>query len=98
MQVTIVGGRNIGDEYFDVNPDLVFRDRDVEVIGPVVDHVGTMFDAFWNSELSYSISALSTNRLTDAEAAVRLDGARRTGDALRSMNIGLPQNAADARQ
>jgi cardiolipin synthase C len=95
--VTIVGGRNIGDEYFDVNPDLVFRDRDVEVIGPVVDHVGTMFDAFWNSELSYSISALSTNRLTDAEAAVRLDGARRTGDALRSMNIGLPQNAADAR-
>ena len=32
--VTIVGGRNIGDEYFDANPDLIFRDRDVVAIGP----------------------------------------------------------------
>ena len=94
--VTIVGGRNIGDEYFDVNPDLVFRDRDVEVIGPIVDQVGTMFDAFWNSELTYSIAALSSNRLTDAEAAKRLDGARRTGATLREMKIDLPESTPDA--
>ena len=61
--VTIVGGRNIGDEYFDANPELIFRDRDVVVIGPVVDQVGAMFDAFWNSELTYSIAALSSKRL-----------------------------------
>ena len=94
--VTIVGGRNIGDEYFDVNPELVFRDRDVEVIGPIVDQIGAMFDAFWNSELTYSIAVLSSNRLTDAEAARRLEGARRTGDSLRAMKIQLPNDAADA--
>jgi len=35
-QVTIVGGRNIGDEYFDANPGLAFADLDVLAIGPVV--------------------------------------------------------------
>ncbi len=94
--VTIVGGRNIGDEYFDANPQLIFRDRDVVVIGPVVDQVGAMFDTFWNSELTYSIAALSSNRLSDAEAAKRLDGARRTGAQLHAMKFELPENAADA--
>ncbi len=94
--VTVVGGRNIGDEYFDANPQLIFRDRDVVAIGPVVGQVGTMFDTFWNSELTYPIAALSTHRLSDAEAAKRLDGARRTGTELRAMKFELPENAADA--
>src|SRR5688572_1595623 len=34
-QVTIVGGRNIGDEYFDANRDLAFADLDLMAIGPV---------------------------------------------------------------
>ncbi len=80
--VTIVGGRNIGDEYFDVNPGLVFRDRDVEVIGPIVDQVGTMFDAFWNSELTYPIAALSSKRLSDAETA---EAARRRAQDRRNV-------------
>lgn len=94
--VTIVGGRNIGDEYFDVNPELVFRDRDVEVVGPIVDQVGTMFDAFWNSELTYPIAALSSKRLTDEETAKQLDDARRTGATLREMKIELPDDAQGA--
>ena len=35
-QVTILGGRNIGDEYFEANPDLAFADLDVMTIGPAV--------------------------------------------------------------
>ena len=53
--VAILGGRNIGDEYFDANPELNFRDRDVVAIGPVVASVGSMFDTFWNSNLSRDI-------------------------------------------
>ncbi len=34
-QVTILGGRNIGDEYFEADPNLAFSDLDVVAIGPV---------------------------------------------------------------
>ena len=34
-QATILGGRNIGNEYFDADPDLAFADLDVLAVGPV---------------------------------------------------------------
>ena len=34
-QATILGGRNIGNEYFDADPDLAFADLDVIGVGPV---------------------------------------------------------------
>ena len=35
-QVAIIGGRNIGDEYFDAAEDTKFTDIDVLTVGPVV--------------------------------------------------------------
>ncbi|WP_109124408.1 phospholipase D family protein [Dyella sp. C11] len=55
--MAIVGGRNIGDEYFDANDSLNFRDLDVLAVGPVVAEVGQMFDRYWNSDQSYPIGA-----------------------------------------
>lgn len=52
-QVSIVGGRNIGDEYFAARPDLVFRDLDVACVGPVVKEVSHSFDTYWNHRLAY---------------------------------------------
>jgi putative cardiolipin synthase len=57
-QATILGGRNIGDEYFDAHPDIAFSDLDVLVIGPAVEYVSASFDRFWNNELSYPFSTL----------------------------------------
>jgi len=57
-QATILGGRNIGDEYFEANPDLAFADLDVLAIGPVAREVSTAFDRYWNSELAYPVSVL----------------------------------------
>ena len=59
-QFTILGGRNIGNEYFDADPDLAFADLDVLVIGPVAQEVSTVFDLYWNSELAYPASVLPT--------------------------------------
>jgi putative cardiolipin synthase len=58
-QVTILGGRNIGNEYFDAHPDLAFNDMDVLAVGPVVQEVSTAFDLYWNSEFSYPALVLS---------------------------------------
>jgi putative cardiolipin synthase len=52
----IVGGRNLGDEYFDAKPDLNFTDMDLLCLGPVADQLGHSFDQYWNSALSRSIS------------------------------------------
>jgi putative cardiolipin synthase len=57
-QVTILGGRNIGNEYFDADPDLAFADLDVMAYGPVAKEVSSVFDRYWNSELAYPASVL----------------------------------------
>jgi putative cardiolipin synthase len=57
-QMTIVGGRNIGNEYFEADPDLAFADLDVLAIGPVVKEVSSSFDLYWNSELAYPATVL----------------------------------------
>ena len=65
-QATIVGGRNIGDEYFDADPDLAFADLDVLSIGPVVPEVSEAFDQYWNSTHAYPASALRTEASAEA--------------------------------
>ena len=57
-QATILGGRNIGDEYFAADPNLAFSDRDVLAVGPVVQDVEAEFDDYWNSEYAYPAATL----------------------------------------
>ena len=57
-QITILGGRNIGNEYFDADPDLAFADLDVIGMGPVAQDVSSVFDRYWNSDLAYPVSVL----------------------------------------
>ena len=66
-QTTILGGRNIGNEYFDADPDLAFSDLDVLAIGPVVKEVSASFDQYWNSELAYPASVLKGEPPTSQE-------------------------------
>ena len=54
-KVSITGGRNMADEYFDYNQTYNFRDRDVLVVGEVVKQVNKSFNRFWNHELSQTV-------------------------------------------
>ena len=54
----ILGGRNIGDEYFGASSVVAFGDLDVLVHGPVVREASTAFDEYWNSDASYPIDRL----------------------------------------
>ncbi|HEK1769859.1 TPA: phospholipase D family protein [Pseudomonas putida] len=53
--MAIVGGRNLGDEYFDAEPNLNFTDIDLLGVGPVAEQLGHSFDQYWNSALSRPI-------------------------------------------
>jgi putative cardiolipin synthase len=57
-QATVLGGRNIGDEYFEANPAITFSDLDVLGIGPVAVDVSRTFDTYWNHPLAYPLSSL----------------------------------------
>ena len=59
-QAAIVGGRNIGDEYFDASGDVAFGDLDLISVGPVVRQVSNAFDRYWNSRSVVPIAALHT--------------------------------------
>ena len=52
-RVAVVGGRNIGNEYFGAGSGVVFADLDVVVIGAVVPEVSREFDLYWNSPSAY---------------------------------------------
>ncbi|MBB3994830.1 putative cardiolipin synthase [Sulfitobacter undariae] len=56
--VAIVGGRNIGDEYFQVGDDVFYVDMDVLAIGAVVPETAAMFDAYWNSESVFEVESI----------------------------------------
>ena len=53
----ILGGRNIGDEYFGV-AELDFQDVDVLGAGPVARQAAASFDSYWNNPLAVPITAL----------------------------------------
>ena len=53
--VAVVGGRNIGNEYFDYPGPFVFRSRDLLALGPIIAKTGTAFDLYWNSDWTVPI-------------------------------------------
>jgi len=66
-QIVILGGRNIGDAYFDADPSIAFADLDVLAVGPVVKNVSASFDKYWNSEVVYPIELLASRIPTEDE-------------------------------
>lgn len=57
-QATVIGGRNIGDEYFAAADGVLFADLDVLAVGPVVRDVSEDFDHYWNSASAYPVHLL----------------------------------------
>lgn len=55
--VAIIGGRNIGNDYFDAGDTTNFRDLDLLAIGSVVHEASRIFDDYWNSDAAYPVTA-----------------------------------------
>ncbi len=79
-QATVVGGRNVGDEYFGAGDGTVFTDLDVLALGPVVREASAEFDRYWNSPSAVPATALlspagadQVQRLESRFASVRAE-------------------------
>ena len=99
-QITVVGGRNIADEYFGVKEDGEFLDFDVIGLGPVAAKVSMVFDQFWNDERSiplagvvkeYSREDLDKARKSISESTI----AKARAAEVRSTSAELVQNLFD---
>lgn len=58
---SIIGGRNIGDEYFGATDDVLFADLDILSVGAAVQEVSTDFDKYWHSASSYPLERVVPN-------------------------------------
>jgi len=75
--VALQGGRNIGDQYFQVAPESQFADDDVFTVGHDIAQLQKSFDEFWNSELAIPSEALyPAGRLPRDPAPPRLSATR----------------------
>lgn len=75
-RLAIVGGRNLGDEYFSASDQVNFVDLDFAMIGPIVRDTSAVFDDYWNSPAAYPIALLAPKNVSaQALAALRAKGA-----------------------
>lgn len=61
-RVAVIGGRNIGEAYFNADAQMNFRDLDLLLFGPAVQQASAIFDAYWNSAAAIPMSALSRKK------------------------------------
>jgi len=61
-QASIVGGRNIADEYFELLSDAEFRDFDIFAVGPIAAEIAKTFDRFWNHKLAVPMEAFESKK------------------------------------
>ena len=67
--LAIVGGRNLGDEYFEIDQGLNFTDLDLLSAGPVAEQLANSFNQYWNHPLSVPIQQFLRSPPTTAELA-----------------------------
>ena len=67
--LALIGGRNIGDQYFQIDPESQFGDDDVVTYGPMVQQLSAVFDMFWNSRLAVPIAAIDPRHSSAAALA-----------------------------
>lgn len=55
---SIIGGRNIGNEYFNAGDGVMFADLDVLSVGKVLDEVTNDFTRYWQSASTYPLELI----------------------------------------
>ncbi len=70
-QLSVIGGRNIANEYFGAGSGIGFADIDVLVVGPAVRDISKEFDLYWNSASAYPAAGFVGAPGQDAAAKLR---------------------------
>jgi putative cardiolipin synthase len=74
--LALVGGRNIGNQYFQVEPGSQFADDDVFAAGPIVSELSGTFDEYWNSPFAIPAAALGRQKGIESTMQAQRERAR----------------------
>jgi putative cardiolipin synthase len=69
-RLALVGGRNIGDAYFDASDAFNFRDLDLLVAGAAAAEATAVFERYWRSPLSRPVAEVSAGPAAAREAGL----------------------------
>lgn len=96
-QMAIVGGRNLGDEYFETHKEMSFKDIDVLSAGPITADISKSFDEFWNDSHAYPVLQLYKKRRGDkAMQEIRIRLKRNWQKFIRKFRNGEPAGPVKA--
>jgi putative cardiolipin synthase len=82
---TVVGGRNVGDEYFGAGDGVAFADLDVLAVGTVVEAVARDFDRYWVSGSTYPLRSVVTDPTPEADPGAQAANDKLTEAYLRAL-------------
>ena len=98
-QAAVIGGRNIADEYFGVNPDFNYRDFDLLAMGGAAAQVSACFDSYWADPRSYPVHDVSPHEFKPADVGAARARLYVFAHAQRAtFPYPLPQSDAQARR
>jgi putative cardiolipin synthase len=97
-RIAIVGGRNLGDEYFGASDEVNFVDLDFAMVGPIVREASASFDRYWNSPLAYPMELLDPEAVTPAALATLRQAAAAAAQATEQSRYARQLRSSDAIQ
>ena len=96
--VAVLGGRNIGDDYFGVDPELNFRDLDVLAVGPAAKEAGDAYDIYWNSPAAVPIAVLLKEPVAKDELERQREGLKASLDEMQALPYTVPMKPEETRE
>ncbi|WP_321149248.1 phospholipase D family protein [Aeromonas jandaei] len=97
-KLALIGGRNIGDRYFGLDPDAPFVDLDLACQGAICEQMAAGFAQFWQSRWSHPIRHLLRRRLQPAEIRVVNDFLLTMADPAVAAVYDLPASLFDGNE
>jgi putative cardiolipin synthase len=96
--VAVLGGRNIGDDYFGVDATLNFRDLDVLAVGKAARDAGEAFDLYWNSPAAVPVGVLLKKPVREGALEEFRNELKDSLDDLDALPFTLPVDATETRE
>jgi putative cardiolipin synthase len=96
--VAVLGGRNIGDDYFGVDEKLNFRDLDVLAVGKAARDAGDAFDMYWNSPAAVPIEVLLKKPVEEGALNRYREGLTKSLDSMDALPYTVPRAEEETRE
>ncbi len=62
QQISLIGGRNMSNQYYNISDNYQFSDVDVMLVGKAVEDINHSFDEYWNHEYAFPVRDIVSHK------------------------------------